>query len=111
MRRLLIFLLLLPLFTGCQSSYDWRDEHRGALKSISGYGSYLAIEFTDGSVYKTTALSESDPWKMGDERVLQSKRRSVFPGPPFVSWRLVSPVLLEPGSKAGMPAEKLPPRW
>lgn len=97
--RLASILLLLPLF-GCSGSYDWRDEHQDVLKSVSGYSKTMVVEFEDGTTYKMDLLQfqDSDPWGVGQECVLQSRKSSAG----CLSWRFRSPTF-EPEPHA--PAE------
>lgn len=81
-------IIILPfLISGCGPSYDWRDEHRGILKSVSGYSTMMVLEFDGGIAYQVSGLSESDPWKIGEECILQSRKSSGC----SIEWRFRSP--------------------
>ena len=104
MRRL-IWLLPILLLCGCKGDYPWRDEHRGTIKHISGFGMMMVVEFQDGAAYRIPLqyISEStDPWGEDQEIIIQTR---VSDGPPPY-WRFRSTVILEPGTGEGLPAER-----
>ena len=106
MRRFLpLLIVLIPLFTGCKGDYPWRDEHRGVLKSVAGYGRTMVVTFEDDKSYKVeldSDLSDScEPWRVGEEIILQTEVSCAS-----FYWRFKSVGVEIPGGAQSLPAEK-----
>ena len=106
MRIFLPLFLLALLLVGCDGDYRWRDDHRGVLKSVGGYGRTMVVTFADDRSFKLPIYSLSDDcdqWLVGQEFILQTERI----GSSFY-WRFKSAATADPNEPQHPSAEKIP---
>ena len=109
-----ILLVAVVLLTGCppgRGDHNWQDIHVGKLTHVSGFGSYLVVQFEEAT-YKVpySGLTEGDPWTLGETVALQDKVRTEScppPRPVIHSYRFRA-IQFDDPSRPILPAEKEP---